>query len=442
MTQHRSTRREFLAQTTSAALGAVAAYGTAARAAFAEAPTIIPRTALASRERVGANDRIIVGFVGTGMRARQLMEHIPRERAQIVAVADFWRQKMQDCINEKKGSGLISEGETWRMYDSDLELFDHEKLDAAFVITQDHCRTLAAAHAILAGLDVYAEKALTSYIREGRQLVNIVRNSKQILQVGSQQRSMRLNEYGCRMIREGKLGKVKLVQACNYPFCNNIPSEYNEEPIPEGLNWDAWQGPTEYRKFNSMLLGWMGWREYAGGEMTNWGAHGVDQIQWALGADETGPVATSPMPDGDGKVAIKYANGVEVHFDLEYGKAPMGGAIFRCEGGSLEINRNNLKANPISIIDDAPEPDPPEGPTWIARPHIENFFDCMATRNRPHADVEIGHRSISVCHLVNITRILNRPLQWDPAKELFVNDDEANSYVDRPRRKGYELPEA
>ena len=442
MTQHRSTRREFLAQTTSAALGAVAAYGTAARAAFAEAPTIIPRTALASRERVGANDRIIVGFVGTGMRARQLMEHIPRERAQIVAVADFWRQKMQDCINEKKGSGLISEGETWRMYDSDLELFDHEKLDAAFVITQDHCRTLAAAHAILAGLDVYAEKALTSYIREGRQLVNIVRNSKQILQVGSQQRSMRLNEYGCRMIREGKLGKVKLVQACNYPFCNNIPSEYNEEPIPEGLNWDAWQGPTEYRKFNSMLLGWMGWREYAGGEMTNWGAHGVDQIQWALGADETGPVATSPMPDGDGKVAIKYANGVEVHFDLEYGKAPMGGAIFRCEGGSLEINRNNLKANPISIIDDAPEPDPPEGPTWIARPHIENFFDCMATRNRPHADVEIGHRGISVCHLVNITRILNRPLQWDPAKELFVNDDEANSYVDRPRRKGYELPEA
>ncbi|MBP5621451.1 MAG: gfo/Idh/MocA family oxidoreductase, partial [Thermoguttaceae bacterium] len=105
-------------------------------------------------------------------------------------------------------------------------------------------------------------------------------------------------------------------------------------------------------------------------------------------------------------------------------------------------NRNNLKANPESIIADAPEPDPPEGPTWIARPHIENFFDCMATRERPHADVEIGHRSVSVCHLVNITRILNRPLQWDPQKEQFVNDDEANAYVSRPRRAGYELPEA
>ena len=424
-----ASRRTFLKQTSGALLSAVAI------------PTLIPRSALAAPGAVGANDRIIVGFVGTGMRARQLMEHIPRERAKIVAIADFWRQKMIDCVNEKKGSGLIGDGEEWSMYDSDIELYAHEKLDAAFVITQDHCRTIAAARAILAELDVYAEKALTTYIAEGRKLVNIVRKSKQILQVGSQQRSMRLNEYGCRMIREGKLGKVKLVQACNYPFCNPIPDDYEEQPIPEGLNWDAWQGPTQYHKFNHMLLGWMGWREYAGGEMTNWGAHGVDQIQWALGADETGPVATSPMPDGDGKVALKYADGTEVHFDLEYGKAPMGGAIFRCEKGNLEINRNNLKANPEELIADAPEPDPPEGPTWIARPHIENFFDCMATRERPHADVEIGHRSISVCHLVNITRILNRPLQWDPQKELFVNDDEANSYVDRPRRKGYELPE-
>ena len=424
-----TSRRTFLKQTSGALLTAVAS------------PMLIPRDALASPNGVGANDRIIVGFVGTGMRARQLMEHIPRERAKIVAVADFWRQKMIDCINEKKGSGLIGDGEEWKMYDSDIELYEKEKLDAAFVITQDHCRTIAAARAILAELDVYAEKALTTYIAEGRKLVNIVRKSKQILQVGSQQRSMRLNEYGCRMIREGKLGKVKLVQACNYPFCNPIPDDYEEQPIPEGLNWDAWQGPTQYHKFNHMLLGWMGWREYAGGEMTNWGAHGVDQIQWALGADETGPVATSPMPGGDGKVALKYADGTEVHFDLEYGKAPMGGAIFRCEKGNLEINRNNLKANPEELIADAPEPDPPEGPTWIARPHIENFFDCMATRERPHADVEIGHRSISVCHLVNITRILNRPLQWDPQKEQFVNDDEANSYVDRPRRKGYELPE-
>lgn len=425
----KTSRRDFLKQSVVATAGAYAL------------PTLISRAALAAPGQAGANDRIIVGFVGTSNRARQLMEHIPRERAQIVAVADLWRQRMIDCINEKKNAGVIQEGESWNMYDSDVELFDKEKLDCAFVVTQDHCRTLPAARAILAGLDVYAEKPLTAYIAEGRQLVNIVRKSKQILQVGTQQRSMRLNEYGCRLVREGKLGKIKVVQACNYPSAPPIPKEYEEQPIPEGFNWDKWQGPTEYRPYNAMLLGWMGWREYSGGEMTNWGAHGVDQIQWALGASETGPVALAPMPDGDGKVAMKYANGAEVHFDLEYGKAPMGGAIFRCEKGNLEINRNNLKANPESLIADAPEADPPEGPTWIARPHIENFFDCMASRERPHADVEIGHRSASVCHLVNITRILNRPLQWDPDKERFVNDDEANTYVSRPRRKGYELPE-
>ncbi|MBR5626581.1 MAG: Gfo/Idh/MocA family oxidoreductase [Thermoguttaceae bacterium] len=422
-------RRTFLKQTTALTASLII-------------PTLIPRGVLAQDGKPGANDRIIIGFVGTGGRARGLMNHIPKERGKIVAVSDFWRQKMIDCVNEKKANGLIEEGENWNMYNSDIEMFEHEKLDCAFVITQDHCRTIAAARAIQNGLDVYAEKALTTYIREGRQLVNIVRNSKQILQVGSQQRSMRLNEFGCRLIREGRLGKVRVVQACNYPFCEPIPKEYEEQPIPEGFNWDAWQGPTEYHKFNSMLLGWMMWREYAGGEMTNWGAHGVDQIQWALGADNTGPVAILPHPDGNGKIIMKYANGVEVRFEIDMDKGPCGGAIFRCEKGNLEINRNNLKANPESLIADAPEPDPPEGPTWIARQHIENFFDCMATRERPHADVEIGHRSITVCHLANITRILNRPLRWDPAKEQFINDDEANSYIDRPRRKGYELPEA
>ena len=426
----KTNRRTFIKGTTASLISAVAV------------PTLISRSALASTTRAGANDRIVVGFVGTGGRARQLMEHIPKERAQIVAVADFWRQKMIDCINEKKNAGVIQEGESWNMYDSDVELYEKEKLDCAFVVTQDHCRTIAAARAIQAGLDVYAEKPLTAYIAEGRRLVEIVRKSKQILQVGSQQRSMKLNEYGCRIIREGKLGKIKVVQACNYPMAPPIPAEYEEQAIPEGFNWDAWQGPTEYHKFNSMLLGWMGWREYSGGEMTNWGAHGVDQIQWALGASESGPVELAPMPEGDGKVAARYANDVVVRFELEYGKAPMGGAIFRCEKGNLEINRNNLKANPESLIADAPEPDPPEGPTWIARPHIENFFDCMATRERPNADVEIGHRSVSVCHLVNIARILNRPLKWNPEIEKFIDDDEANSYVERPRRQGYELPEA
>jgi predicted dehydrogenase len=295
-------------------------------------------------------------------------------------------------------------------------------------------------------VDVYAEKALTTYIAEGRALVNCVRKSKQIFQVGSQQRSMRLNRYGCALVREGKLGSIKVVQAKNYGMPRPIPKDLPKQDIPAGLNWDAWQGPTEYRDFNGQLLGWMSWQEYNGGDMTNWGAHGVDQIQWALGADGTGPVELYPIPkeeylpnnEREGKVAAKYASGVEVRFELDNG--PAGGAIFRCEKGNLEINRNILRANPQELIADAPEPDPPEGPTWSAAMHIENFFDCMASRKLPHADVEVGHRSITVCHLVGITRRLNRKLHWDPVKEQFVGDDEANKLVDLPRRKGYELP--
>ena len=400
----------------------------------------IPRTVFAQNGKPGANERIIIGFVGVGGRARQLMNHIPPERGRIVAVSDYNRGKMLDCLKKKKEEGLIQDESDWKTYDNDLAMYDKEKLDVSFVVTQDHCRTIAGVNAVRAGLDVYAEKALTTYIAEGRTLVQWVRKTNRIFQVGSQQRSMRLNRFGCALVRDGKLGSVSLVQGCNYPGPKPIPDDLPEEKIPAGFNWDAWQGPTLARPFNGRLLGWMQWWDYAGGEMTNWGAHGVDQIQWALGADDSGPVELWPLnPEAkDGKVAAKYASGVTVNFDLDRG--PMGGAIFRCAKGNLEINRNVLRANPDTLIADAPEPDPPEGPTWIARPHIENFFDCVVSRKTPNADVEVGHRSITVCHLVNICREVNRKIAWDPAKEQIVGDEEANRKVNRPRRQGYELP--
>lgn len=431
MTSRNTTRRDFLKST-----AAITAAGVAA-------PTLIPRHVMAEGNSVGANDKIIVGFVGCGGRARQLMTHIPPERAKIVALSDFWFGKARDARRDKINEGLIQDESEWNLYSSDLEMYDKEKLDASFVITQDHCRVHAGIRALQAGLDVYAEKALTTYIAEGRALVNWARKTNRVFQVGSQQRSMRLNHYGCELVREGKLGKLKFAQGINYPGPRFIPDDLGSENPPGDMDWDAWQGPTKYREFHGALLGWMQWWDYAAGEMTNWGAHGVDQIQWALGASTTGPVELWPLtPDepnfANRKVAMKYASGAEVRFDLDGG--PWGGGVFRCEKGNLEINRNNLKANPDSLIADAPEADPPEGPTWIARPHIENFFDCMASRQRPNADVEIGHRSVSVCHLIGICREVNRKIVWDPEKEQIVGDDEANAKVDRPRRKGYELP--
>jgi predicted dehydrogenase len=218
--------------------------------------------------------------------------------------------------------------------------------------------------------------------------------------------------------------------------------------VPAGLNWDVWLNQAAFRPFNAQWMGWMRWREFSGGEVTNWGAHGIDQIQWALGMDGTGPVEMWPATGGsNGKVEMRYANGVPLRFVLDHG--PYGGGVFVCEQGKLEINRNKFTSNPKEIalellkkVDEAAEEKKWSDQTalWQAQWHLQNWIDCIRTRQKPAADVEIGHRSISVAHLVNITRQIGRRLNWDPAKEQFIGDDGANKLVDRPRRKGYELP--
>ena len=173
------------------------------------------------------------------------------------------------------------------------------------------------------------------------------------------------------------------------------------------------------------------------------GAHGVDQIQWALGKSLTGPVEIWPTTSGPhGKVSMRYADGIQVDYELEPG--PLGGGVFTGADAKLEINRNKFSTNPPDFVADRPDPaaaETWEGPGWIARPHIQNWLDCIKTRERPNADVEIGHRSISVCHLANIARQIGGKLRWDPDKEIFPDDEQANAYVDRPRRKGWELPD-
>ena len=176
---------------------------------------------------------------------------------------------------------------------------------------------------------------------------------KRVFQVGTQQRSMEMNRIACEFVRSGGIGKVTLVQGMNYTG----PRRYQglpEQPIPAGLNWDAWIGQTEMRPYNQALqFGWMRWWDYSGGEMTNWGAHGLDQIQWALGMDDTGPVEFWPLEpirrDMNGKVAFRYANGITVRMELvETG--PQGGGIFVGEKGKIEINRNKFTTNPKDII--------------------------------------------------------------------------------------------
>ena len=397
-------------------------------------PAFIPAKALGRDGAAPPSEQVRIGFIGTGGRARQLMDQVP-EAGRIVAIADCYTQRTTDTLAEKKTK--------WPAYQDYREMLDKEQLDAVVVATPDHGRTLPCIHAMQAGLDVYAEKPLTAYIREGRILVDAARKLGRVFQVGSQQRTMEINEFCCRFVRDGGLGKLKKVLGVNYTG----PRKYEalpEEPIPPGDDWNMWCGPAPLRPFNNQLqFAWMRWWDYSGGEMTNWGAHGVDQIQWALGKSLTGPVELWPLTPGpNGRVAMKYDDGIEVSFELE-GTGPMGGGIFVGADCKMEINRNKFTTNPPDFVKAAPSAAAQgtwEGAGWIARPHIQNWLDCIKTRSLPNADVEIGHRSISVCHLLNITREAGRRLKWDPDKETFPDDAEANQLLDRPRREGFELP--
>jgi hypothetical protein len=187
----------------------------------------------------------------------------------------------------------------------------------------------------------------------------------------------------------------------------------------------------------------MGWWDYSGGEMTNWGAHGIDQIQCALGMDTTGPVEFWPIPDGaKGAVAFRYNNGATVRLEMPAGLLN-GGAIFVGEKGRIEILRNDFRTDPLKMIKELPpaeEVQKWDRAQWQAKYHMQEWLDCMRSRKTPSADVEVGHRSISLCHLVNITRELGRKLKWDPEAERFPGDAEANALLTRPRRRGFELP--
>lgn len=432
-TEARSTRRQFLG--TSAAVLATGTIGV---------PTIIPRHVLAAPGKPGANDRITVGAIGVGGRATLLLEQLP-ESGQIVALAD--------CNLPRAEAFKAKKGADWPVYQDYQRILERQDIDAVIVATGEFQRVLPCIHACQAGKDVYAEKPLTLYIREGRALVDAVRRYDRVLQVGTQQRSMEMNRIACELVRTGGLGKVIEVRAICYGGAEASPADSPaEQPLPANFDWNMWLNQAAMRPFHQDWMGWMRWRDFAGGEMTNWGAHGVDQIQWALGMDATGPIELKPLSDGrHGQVSMTYSNGVPVNFVIEPGRGPMGGAVFICEQGKLEINRNKFASNPPEIAEelnkkiDVVEEErkwSDELALWQARWHMQNWLDCVRSRELPVADVEIGHRSVTVCHLANITRAVGRPLTWDPTGEKFVGEEAANAFLDRPRRSGFELPVA
>jgi len=406
-------------------------------AAAAALPMILPSGVLAADGRPGANDRVNFALIGSGRRGRQIIPH--RDDARMVAFADV----NQARLDEMKEA--FPEAKTLLDY---REMLAMDAIDAVLVATPDHWHTLPAIHACEAGKDVYIEKPMTLTVAEGRALVNAARKHKRIVQTGSQQRSMKECRIGCELVRNGRVGKIHTVHGSNYP--SPWECALGEQPVPEGLNWDVWCGQTEPRPYHIDLylpraqgrsdalgrLGWISFRPYSGGEMTGWGAHGLDIIQWGLGTDLSGPVEV--WPEGEGlkcPVSYRYADGVTVHLD---NKGPAGGGVFVGEEGSIMVDRGKYEVKPESI---SSEPIGADGTRlYESNDHMGNLIASMRSRKMPVADVEIGHRSATMCHLGNIARWTGRKLTWDPDKERFKDDDEANRLLSREGRAPYAIP--
>lgn len=402
-------------------------------------PYVVPRSALATTTRPGANDRLRVGFIGAGGRARHLMANEKlADHADIVAVADCFLPRIHDAAK------LVPGSERWKAYQDYRKMFDEHKLDAVFIPTTTHARALICIHAMQAGLDVYAEKPLTLTIAEGRVLVKATQKYKRILQTGTQQRSIPINAFASKFVRDGGIGKVQTVLACNFEG----PLKWEPkpaQPMPDGLDWNQWCNQTELRPYHADLqFKWMWWGDYDGGGrswgVTGWGTHALDQVQCALGTDDTGPVEIWPDEPGPaGKVTMRYAGGTLLKLHGERRHHEDLGAIFIGDRGRIEIMRGRCVCDPPDLLKGAP-PDTPEGPGEAVE-HLKNFFECIRSRRKPNADAETANRATTLCHLINICRDLGRKLKWDPKAERFVGDDEANKFVSRPRRKGFEFPE-
>jgi predicted dehydrogenase len=311
----------------------------------------------------------------------------------------------------------------------------------------------------MAGKDVYCEKPINLTVAEGQAMVKAVRKYDCIFQAGSQQRSGTFCRVGCEQVRAGAIGRVKTVMMRNLesPWICRLPAQ----PCPQEIDWDMWCGQVAVRPYHQDIYnpranpGWLSFRRYAGGEMTGWGAHSFDIVQWALGSDGSGPVEiwvdtepeyeelvyTESKPRSWGyevctkpRVHMKYACGAEVI--LENG--PDFGGIFIGERGKIEINRGRFSSNPAELATEALKGQDIQTGTAV---HIKNWVDCIISRDEPNAPIEVAHGSTIACHLGNIARWLGRPARWDPKSETFPDDDEANALLQREQREPYQIPD-
>lgn len=408
------------------------------------ASAVVPSAVWAASPK--PNDRITLGFIGMGKQNRSLLNGFLRNsETQVVAVCDVdtTRREHAHKTVEEYYAKQTDKGafKGCAAYGDFRELTARTDIDGVVIATPDHWHAINVIAAANAGKDIYCEKPLSLTIAEARAMVNAVRRNQRICQTGSMQRSSREFFKACMLVRNGRIGRVKTVsvgvgapsQWCDLP----------EEALEPGLDWDSWLGPAPVRPYHSILSPrgihdhfphWRNYREYSGGMMTDWGAHHFDIAQWGLGMDDSGPMEIIPPADPNAKSGVRfvYANGVEVIHD-----SSRGGVRFVGTEGSIYVDRGKFQAEPESIGEESLDALPVQ--LYASTNHLKDWLDCLRTRKRPICDVEIGCRSVTVCHLGNLAYWHHRRLKWDPKQERFIGDEEANTWLDNAKRAPWKL---
>ncbi len=403
-----------------------------------------------ANRRVGPNDRITVGIIGTGSRGMQLLRAARRHQPlQFVAACDVDRNHLN------RGAQFI--GNDCARFSDYRQLLARRDIDAVFVVTPDHWHTLVAAAAMEAGKDVYCEKPLTLTVNEGKHLVEVSRRTRKILQTGSQQRS----EYNGRfrlaaeLVRNNRIGRVQTIET--RIGRNPVGGPFEVRPVPEGLDWNVWLGPTPQVDYVPQrchyTFRW--WYDYSGGKMTDWGAHHNDIAQWALGMDDSGPVLVEveqAEPPANDPTNRSYNCHPRFRVKYTYADGPNGGngTILRCtsEGNNgvhfagendqwIFVSRGTIRASNPALL----QQELPADATRLERSnnHIGNWIECIRNRRQPICNVNVGHRSVTVCHIGNIAIRTGQRLRWNPEQQQFVDNAEANRMLSRPYRAPWSL---
>lgn len=411
------------------------------KASVMSAFMIVPRFVLGGKGYTAPSDLITLGFIGTGKQAGGLQgSFFDTNEVKIIAAADVYGAKLQQFAGQVNQRYASKTAQTkyagCATYADFRDLLSRKDIDAVVIAVPDHWHSVCAILAAREGKDIYCEKPLSLTIKEGRAMVEESRKHKRVFQTGSMQRSWPEFRQAVELVRNGYIGEIKTVKVNVGP--SPVPYNLPAEQMPESLNWDFWLGPNSPQVYNHALAPgltddfwakWRNYKEFGGGGMTDWGAHMFDIAQWGLDMDGSGPVMVTP-PDKDHPfLTYQYANGITMTHEPEGNQ----GLTFVGTEGNVHVVRGKLETTPMSLKDKIIGPN--EKHVYLSADHYKDFLQAIRNRTKPVADVEIGHRTATVCNIGNIAYELKRPLHWNPHKEEFKNDDEANRLRSREMRK-------